>query len=210
MVLDVQNIRQKIHQLQEELNWERQNCESLQGETHPRLETQHYRKGFNLRLLYILFIKDGLIFIHGPRKAAICSPMFVCLCRESKCNWCKNSMMVFAPIVFFVTWCRMVLMFSVMCCLRRNDATERTGSRNYRNPESPERHSAAGVQSERHGHGEQAHTNSTSITGSEKMIFKCVYFRLEYFIVKLITISNLCSQVGPYILKFMFIMYHLA
>lgn len=59
MVLDVQNIRQKIHQLQEELNWERQNCESLQGETHTRLEAQHYRKGFNLKLLYILFINDG-------------------------------------------------------------------------------------------------------------------------------------------------------
>ncbi|XP_056278586.1 signal transducer and activator of transcription 6 isoform X2 [Pseudoliparis swirei] len=30
-VLDVQDIRQKIHQLQEELNWERQNYEDLQG-----------------------------------------------------------------------------------------------------------------------------------------------------------------------------------
>lgn len=31
-VLDVQDIRQKMHQLQEELNWERQNYEGLQGE----------------------------------------------------------------------------------------------------------------------------------------------------------------------------------
>ncbi|XP_034000813.1 signal transducer and activator of transcription 6 isoform X2 [Trematomus bernacchii] len=30
-VLEVQDIRQKMHQLQEELNWERQNCEGLQG-----------------------------------------------------------------------------------------------------------------------------------------------------------------------------------
>ncbi|XP_053281165.1 signal transducer and activator of transcription 6 [Pleuronectes platessa] len=30
-VLEVQNIRQKMHQLQEELNWERQNYEALQG-----------------------------------------------------------------------------------------------------------------------------------------------------------------------------------
>lgn len=30
-VLEVQDIRQKIHQQQEELNWERQNYESLQG-----------------------------------------------------------------------------------------------------------------------------------------------------------------------------------
>uniref|UniRef100_G3P0T6 Signal transducer and activator of transcription n=1 Tax=Gasterosteus aculeatus aculeatus TaxID=481459 RepID=G3P0T6_GASAC len=33
-VLEVQNIRQKMHQMQEELNWERQNYESLQGRTH--------------------------------------------------------------------------------------------------------------------------------------------------------------------------------
>uniref|UniRef100_A0A4W6ENT5 Signal transducer and activator of transcription 6, interleukin-4 induced n=1 Tax=Lates calcarifer TaxID=8187 RepID=A0A4W6ENT5_LATCA len=33
-VLDVQDIRQKMHQLQEELNWERQNYEGLQGDTH--------------------------------------------------------------------------------------------------------------------------------------------------------------------------------
>lgn len=33
-VLEVQDIRQKMHQLQEELNWERQNYEGLQGETH--------------------------------------------------------------------------------------------------------------------------------------------------------------------------------
>lgn len=31
-VLEVQDIRQKMHQLQEELNWEKQNFESLQGE----------------------------------------------------------------------------------------------------------------------------------------------------------------------------------
>ena len=31
-VLDVQKIRKNMHQLQEDLNWERQNYESLQGE----------------------------------------------------------------------------------------------------------------------------------------------------------------------------------
>lgn len=36
-VLEVQDIRQKMHQLQEELNWEKQNFESLQGETRGRL-----------------------------------------------------------------------------------------------------------------------------------------------------------------------------
>lgn len=30
-VLEVQEIRQRMHQLQEELNWEKQNFESLQG-----------------------------------------------------------------------------------------------------------------------------------------------------------------------------------
>uniref|UniRef100_A0AAQ4RGK6 Signal transducer and activator of transcription n=2 Tax=Gasterosteus aculeatus aculeatus TaxID=481459 RepID=A0AAQ4RGK6_GASAC len=34
-VLEVQNIRQKMHQMQEELNWERQNYESLQGAIQP-------------------------------------------------------------------------------------------------------------------------------------------------------------------------------
>lgn len=36
-VLEVQDIRQKMHQLQEELNWERQNYEGLQGERHTRI-----------------------------------------------------------------------------------------------------------------------------------------------------------------------------
>uniref|UniRef100_A0A8C9T275 Signal transducer and activator of transcription 6, interleukin-4 induced n=1 Tax=Scleropages formosus TaxID=113540 RepID=A0A8C9T275_SCLFO len=36
-VLEIQSCRQKIHQLQEELNWERQNFESLQGEWHDPL-----------------------------------------------------------------------------------------------------------------------------------------------------------------------------
>lgn len=36
-VLEVQDIRQKMHQLQEELNWEKQNFESLQGERRPTL-----------------------------------------------------------------------------------------------------------------------------------------------------------------------------
>ncbi|KAK6308467.1 hypothetical protein J4Q44_G00217380 [Coregonus suidteri] len=34
-VLDIQNCRQQIHQLQEELNWERQNYESMQGPLQP-------------------------------------------------------------------------------------------------------------------------------------------------------------------------------
>lgn len=33
-VLEVQELRKQMHQLQEELNWERQNYESLQGHTH--------------------------------------------------------------------------------------------------------------------------------------------------------------------------------
>lgn len=33
-VLDVQNTRQKMHQLQEELNWEKHNSEAFQGESH--------------------------------------------------------------------------------------------------------------------------------------------------------------------------------
>uniref|UniRef100_A0A8C3AXE9 Signal transducer and activator of transcription n=1 Tax=Cyclopterus lumpus TaxID=8103 RepID=A0A8C3AXE9_CYCLU len=39
-VLDVQDTRQKMHQLQEELNWERQNYESLQGMRHKHSQTQ--------------------------------------------------------------------------------------------------------------------------------------------------------------------------
>uniref|UniRef100_A0A8D3DIG3 Signal transducer and activator of transcription 6, interleukin-4 induced n=1 Tax=Scophthalmus maximus TaxID=52904 RepID=A0A8D3DIG3_SCOMX len=38
-VLEVQDIRQKMHQLQEELNWERQNYEGLQGGTHTLMHT---------------------------------------------------------------------------------------------------------------------------------------------------------------------------
>lgn len=37
-VLDVQNTRQKMHQLQEELNWEKQNCEAFQGDSHILVE----------------------------------------------------------------------------------------------------------------------------------------------------------------------------
>lgn len=33
-VLDVQDTRQTMHQLQEDLNWERQNFEGLQGARH--------------------------------------------------------------------------------------------------------------------------------------------------------------------------------
>lgn len=39
-VLEVHDLRQKIHQLQEELNWERQNFEGMQGEKHKNSETQ--------------------------------------------------------------------------------------------------------------------------------------------------------------------------
>lgn len=35
-VLEIQDCRQQIHQLQEELNWERQNYESMQGEKYQR------------------------------------------------------------------------------------------------------------------------------------------------------------------------------
>lgn len=45
-VLEVQDIRQKMHQLQEELNWEKQNFESLQGD---------------LLLLFFLFL--SLLFL---------------------------------------------------------------------------------------------------------------------------------------------------
>lgn len=35
-VLEIQDCRQQIHQLQEELNWKSQNCESMQGEQYQR------------------------------------------------------------------------------------------------------------------------------------------------------------------------------
>lgn len=37
-VLEVQDVRQKMHQLQEDLNWERQNYEGLQGEKHTQTQ----------------------------------------------------------------------------------------------------------------------------------------------------------------------------
>lgn len=42
-VLEVQDTRQKMHQLQEDLNWEKQNFEGLQGETRKHHEKTGHR-----------------------------------------------------------------------------------------------------------------------------------------------------------------------
>lgn len=42
-VLEVQDTRQKMHQLQEDLNWEKQNFEGLQGETRKHQEKTGHR-----------------------------------------------------------------------------------------------------------------------------------------------------------------------
>lgn len=55
-VLEVQDTRQKIHQLQEELNWDRQNFEDMQGERHRNTQAQgrHWDLSF-LPFLYLFF-----------------------------------------------------------------------------------------------------------------------------------------------------------
>lgn len=43
-VLEVQDTRQKMHQLQEDLNWEKQNFEGLQGETRKHQEKAGHKR----------------------------------------------------------------------------------------------------------------------------------------------------------------------
>lgn len=57
-VLEVQEIRQKMHQVQEELNWDRQNIEDMQGERHRTTQPQgRHRDLPYLPVLYLFKFK---------------------------------------------------------------------------------------------------------------------------------------------------------
>ena len=72
--------------------------------------------------------------------------------------------------------------YDVIDCLHRADPTERNGSQEFRNPETPESHPTAGVQRESTGHGELGNGFRPTLLSSERGILLDYYFSLRLLI----------------------------
>uniref|UniRef100_A0AAQ4Q2N4 Signal transducer and activator of transcription n=1 Tax=Gasterosteus aculeatus aculeatus TaxID=481459 RepID=A0AAQ4Q2N4_GASAC len=96
-VLEVQNIRQKMHQMQEELNWERQNYESLQGRTHEETGGRYF-----------------CVFVHDRRSICVCwCNMFGCRLSLKAWRWGQHKATIGLPfddnLNTLQTWCEQLL-----------------------------------------------------------------------------------------------------